>query len=956
MRKNFTVGFKAFIIVLLASIGFTSISFVMPDVRSQSGTAVLKVEPTITILGDPNGTDVIGENFTVAVRIENITNLYGFDVRISWSTDYLAYLSHMVKVPVETYPDGVLHSPVIQVKNEVNETAGTYWCAYASMAPAPSFNGSGTIFIITFRIINQPWDYEIAPEEYIDTLIHFEGYKFVDKTGTEIPVTSYDGVVRIYAKLFEYPPLPLLKITPETIRGQGVGNEFTVDVWLMGEGGTDLDPFWDPAGFDIVLNFNTTLLEAINVTIDPDGWFASFWPYTITVKAEINNTAGTVWVVFFGYGEWHTPVNGTGRLFTVTFREKSFSGMVSPSAPIWLYNPRWYTASYDIHSLQGLIDLTAPEATTWMTFWPYGNLMTLDIWEDQDADNKLSLGDKLYMTDWEGKQLPYEVFKIAGTLNITQLELNRTDTLDAYPTPGNLSLTGPNLGIFSIYVIMANGTERYLATNEYVEYVGEPVVNITVNLDSFIIENRTIGVDVYLDSWNGFKYTPGVAGVIFIEAQNETHTWNLTADVDYNAWPGEIWWYLASVPGLDRGDTLRIGYWAVSTIEVFYRTVEPDPLRYIEFIGTYDEFLASLTNPINTTYSEIYPTSWRSNYKVIDWFDLDASGDLTPGDQLILEYTDTGDRGIYQINDIATDLRIKQLGVICDEDPTHKFFAMEPDVKIAGYPHPEKPMCPWHNQDTAPFLPHKTEPATFEAFFKPPGAWIDVYTQYPAPFGGQGPDEPSDMFLPQQEVVLYAYVTYNFWPEQNKDVTFEIIDNYGTTWAVLMGRTDSNGIATVSFRMPWVCDDPERYIGEWTVIATVEVAEVVKTDTLTFKYDYLINIWKVVTDATSYAHEETITVTVEFGSYAMQDYYVLFTITAVDETGVPFGFTYYEITIGGAEYCTYKNYTFSVTIYIPKWARAGLATIYVVPLSDYPQNGGTSYGPVASVQVGIEAA
>jgi hypothetical protein len=50
------------------------------------------------------------------------------------------------------------------------------------------------------------------------------------------------------------------------------------------------------------------------------------------------------------------------------------------------------------------------------------------------------------------------------------------------------------------------------------------------------------------------------------------------------------------------------------------------------------------------------------------------------------------------------------------------------------------------------------------------GRIIDLYTQYPAPYGGQGPDNPSDMFWPQKEVWLYANVTYNWWPVQQKDV------------------------------------------------------------------------------------------------------------------------------------------------------------------------------------------
>jgi len=747
MKKNLKLFANIVLVILMASL-----TLIAMDIRISAApeSADLSIIPETVVKGNATGVDITRENFTIAVVIENIVNLYGLDVRIAWDPTYLQYIEHTVTMPIEDFPDpippspypGTLSGTLLTIKDEVDPINGTYALAVSQMGETPGFNGSGTLFIMKFMVINQPYDYEISPANHLNLTIAITYYKFTDPEAAEIPLTPHDGTVMLYARKFEYPPLPLLKVTPETISGKGAGEEFTVDVWLMGEGGTDLDPFWDPGGFDIVLNFNTTLLEAVDVTIDPDGWFASFWPQNqmMIVKEEIDNTTGTVRVAFFGYGEPHTPANGKGRLFTVTFKEKLSVGATPQISLIWLYNPRWYTASYNIHSLQGLIDLTAPEGTNWITFWPYGNPMTLNTWIDQDADGKLSLGDKLYITDWEGKQLPYLMDELAGTLNITQLELNRTETLDAFPTPGNLSLSGPNLGIFSIYVTMANGTERYLTTDEYVEYPGEPVVNITVCLDSYIEETRTIGVDVYLDAWNGFTYMPGVAGVVFIEAHNETHTWNLTDGVDYNAWPGEVWWYLNPVPGLDNGDTLRIGYWAVSTLEVFYKTVEPDPLRYIEFDGTYDDFLASLTNPIGANYTEVYPVSWRSDYRVIDWFDLDTSGDLTAGDQLVLEYIDTGDRGLYEINDIATDMRIRQFSVICDRDPTHAFFGMEPDVKIAGVPHPERPMCPWHGEDSSPVIPHTTEPATYKLADETPPI-IESVTQVPPPENVQPTDK-----------------------------------------------------------------------------------------------------------------------------------------------------------------------------------------------------------------------
>jgi hypothetical protein len=236
------------------------------------------------------------------------------------------------------------------------------------------------------------------------------------------------------------------------------------------------------------------------------------------------------------------------------------------------------------------------------------------------------------------------------------------------------------------------------------------------------------------------------------------------------------------------------------------------------------------------------------------------------------------------------------------------------------------------------------------------GRKIDVYTQYPDPFGGQGLYKPSDMFWPQKEVILYAKVTYNEWPEQQKDVAFQVIDPHGETWGILYSRTNEVGVATASFRLPWPCDDPEYWFGEWTVIATVDVACNVVNDTLTFKYDYLIHIRNVVPDKLSYKHCEFINATISLESYAMQHYNITITMTVFDETGVPFGFIYAVIDIGGATYCHYKPYTLNLWVHVIKFARAGTATIHVGALSDFPFNGGCAECPPFEKNVQILAA
>ena len=114
----------------------------------QTSLPAVHVDPLSTT--DPSL--VPGENFTIEVKISNVTELQGLDIQLNWNTSILNYTSHLVKIPVEDYPDGVLHEPAIELADQVNEAAGTYWTAFTTLG-GPSFNGSGTVFEITFTVV-----------------------------------------------------------------------------------------------------------------------------------------------------------------------------------------------------------------------------------------------------------------------------------------------------------------------------------------------------------------------------------------------------------------------------------------------------------------------------------------------------------------------------------------------------------------------------------------------------------------------------------------------------------------------------------------------------------------------------------------------------------------------------------------------------------------------------------
>ena len=226
------------------------------------------------------------------------------------------------------------------------------------------------------------------------------------------------------------------------------------------------------------------------------------------------------------------------------------------------------------------------------------------------------------------------------------------------------------------------------------------------------------------------------------------------------------------------------------------------------------------------------------------------------------------------------------------------------------------------------------------------GRVIDVYggvcdtdghgnCPYPAPYGGQGLNKPMDMVWPQKMVCLFAKVTYNFWPVQDKVVTFQIVGpNF---YYIDTNTTNTDGIAVLEFRMPWEgCEQPESYFGIYTVTTAVDLYCQTIYDTLQFHYDYAVRIDSVTTNKIYYNHLETVHVTVTIKSYAMQK---LFPTTVwafiLDEVKQPLPGDWFSWdTIADAnrsikDWCKYKTYRATFDILIPKWAAAGTATVHV---------------------------
>ena len=743
----------------------------------------LKAVADVTELGDPVlQTDVVGTTFSVAIYVED-TNLatpmdmYGFDIQFNWTTQWITYTGYTVTTPVENYPDvqppspypGILHADVMKLKEAVDESAsiplaepGTMaWIGYSSQSPAPSFNESGTICVFNFLVHNQPYCYE----GNATIKIHFIKTDIASTTGP-ISHTAVDLEIPLYCRKFEYPASPMLKVLPEEIVAPSgcVGQNFTVDIMLLGADGGDLDPFWDVAGCDFYLNFNSTLIEALDVAIDPDGDFGDFWESgTFELCKDIDNTEGWVHIAFIGIGATHSPVTGQLRVAEVTFNMTyEHVGYPPPSAPIFLDNvihdlknpSTWYI----LHAEGGLIDLSNPITTQWHTLFPYSRYcmgMGLEDWDDVDGDGKLSEGDQIILLNKDtGKWHDYYVNDIRITLNLTQ---HPFPTVDDYVWPasfgpdnldnnglpgryvgtddpyngfgvpywtGNFSTTYPVSSVSRINCTHFPFTpDEYTVTlTEGVDYIVHPdedLIELLVPQDDFVMnECWQDGVNNTLNGWPYIKYVASGIESVYVDMHNGTARFGRNYgyaqpppsewwyDPDWT-WELEGWWALGYFPGpwnWPANSTWWINYTAATYLTIEYNA-DPDPrFYYMEFEGTLDEFYA-LTDPYCTSWHEVYPT-YSNMWHCISHDSIAVGNDIT--------LNMSGTLRTFHINDIAIDIEVIEKRCVQDLVPGDPYYTDPIIVDIAGYPHPERNFSPWYGRPYGIPLPHTVENSVFQ--------------------------------------------------------------------------------------------------------------------------------------------------------------------------------------------------------------------------------------------------
>ncbi len=203
---------------------------------------------------------------------------------------------------------------------------------------------------------------------------------------------------------------------------------------------------------------------------------------------------------------------------------------------------------------------------------------------------------------------------------------------------------------------------------------------------------------------------------------------------------------------------------------------------------------------------------------------------------------------------------------------------------------------------------------------------IDVITQQ----GGTGPNAPSGPFGPQQNIVTTATVIFNGAPVAQKDVVISVFTNNGTQYAYQTARTNGTGQCTVSFRLPTPDTKLDQMFGRnWTIIASVDVSEVIYTDSCKFEFNYLANIAAItVAPGTVIRGTGQITIDATISNITNVQGAVV-TFTVVDVNNVPIAAATVSPALTGST-------AVEQTLSIPNYAFCGQAKIYVNVLSGYP--------------------
>jgi hypothetical protein len=270
MKTKYAAGVLS--LLLLASV--LAINFTIHSVAAT--TATLSI-PSVAKNPSDNGT-----LFTVPVNISGVSDLFGFDINITWQNSLIT-LSSFSNASLNTiWPQGFF---------DVFYQTGPGYVDYAAVPTGGSgFNGNGTLFSLTFEIID-------TGNFPLSTPIQFYSVELSDSHANAITPILNNGS---YSMSATTPGIYFTLVNPKTAKPWEYGKYFEVQVYA-----TNITS--SLTGYDLKVDYSTELVTFVQVQPET---------YVLGTPTVDTSTAGVVHLTISSGG---TFVGNDGLLFTLTF-------------------------------------------------------------------------------------------------------------------------------------------------------------------------------------------------------------------------------------------------------------------------------------------------------------------------------------------------------------------------------------------------------------------------------------------------------------------------------------------------------------------------------------------------------------------------------------------------------------------------------------------------------------
>ncbi len=173
-------------IKILLFIGLGLLLFALPMAARSQAETIVSVNP-LTSNVQP------GDSFSVDIWVENVTDLYGFDVTLLFNPAHLQ---------VDSLDLGDFLSSGLGGE-DLDNTTGIINYYNTQMSPSVPKSGSGTLFTVNFTALTTEVTTSIDIDDSLTELVEYDTYQL-------IPFTAQDGSVVIGAgssKILLYLPL-----------------------------------------------------------------------------------------------------------------------------------------------------------------------------------------------------------------------------------------------------------------------------------------------------------------------------------------------------------------------------------------------------------------------------------------------------------------------------------------------------------------------------------------------------------------------------------------------------------------------------------------------------------------------------------------------------------------------------------------------------------------------------